>query len=431
MHPHASALREILRKLDGGAPLPATVREKAKLMLLDTVGCILSGRLSREVRSLESSLAQLESGPFRFPGGSPLSTQAAAAVGAMASTWDEGCEGLAYAHGRPALPVVACLLPLSLTKQASVEQTLRSLVTGYEVGARAGGWLRIKPGMHVDGNWPCLGVAAAVASLLKQDAWTAINIAACQLPASLYLPIKTGDNARNTYIAHSAWLGMLAAFSAEAGVTAPADALAHYAAGFAVPDKNVPPAEHWFLLDAYFKLHACVRHAHYAIEAARQIRTQLNGDTQRISSIRLVTYPEAITYAGNRAPRTPIQGQFSVSLGVAAGLRFGGMEADIYRAPKFEDAELRRLEALVELQGDPAMTRRQAFLTLVSNGKAFEASCDRVSGDPGMPIEPAAIVAKFLRYSSGAVPPDKAAAFAAALMDESPGDFAALWALLH
>ena len=55
-------------------------------------------------------------------------------------------------------------------------------------------------------------------------------------------------------------------------------------------------------------------------------------------------------------------------------------------------------------------------------------SCRPTGDDAGMPIEPAAIVAKFLRYSSGAVPPDKAAAFAAALMDESP---ASLWALLH
>ena len=433
MQSHATALREMLAKLHAGAPLPAAVREKAKLMLLDTVGCILSGRLSPEVRTLEAALAELEAGAFRFPGGAALSTQAAAAVGATASTWDEGCEGLAYAHGRPALPVVAALVPLAVSKGASLEETLRSLVAGYEVGARAGGWLRIRPGMHVDGNWPGLGVAAAVAHLMKmqlEGAWTAVNIAACQLPASLYLPIKTGDNARNTYIAHSAWLGLLAAFSAQAGVTAPPEALEHYAKGFAVPDEKVPPSEHWFLLDAYFKLHACVRHAHYAIDAARQIRDALGGDTTSIESIQVRIYPEALTYAGNRAPRTPIQGQFSVSLGVAAGLRFGGMAADIYRTPKFEDAELRRLEALVALEADPALTGRQAALCVSTRKGMFEAACDRVPGDAGMPIEPATIVAKFLRYSDGAVPADKAAAFASALMDESGGDFASLWARL-
>ena len=399
-------------------------------MLLDTIGCILAGRLAAELIALETAFARIEAGPFRFPNGSLLSTQAATAVAAIASTWDEGCEGLAYAHGRPALPVIGALLPLAVLRNATWDEALKSLVAGYEVGARAGGWLRIRPGMHVDGNWPGLGVAAAVSSLLRCDAMTAINIAACQLPASLYLPIKTGDNARNTYIAHSAWLGVLAAFSAEAGITAPQDALAHYAEGFAVAAKEVPAPEHSFLLDAYFKLHASVRHAHYGIEAARQIRDALHGDTAGITAIRVQTYPEAVTYAGNRAPRVPIQAQFSVSLGVAAGLRFGGMEADLYRAPKFQDAELRRLEALVDLQADAAMAGRQAVVTVEAADKTLEARCDRVPGDAGMPVTREAIIEKFLRYSSGAVPADKAAAFAAALMEETDGRFSALWARL-
>jgi 2-methylcitrate dehydratase PrpD len=406
------------------------VRAKAKLMLLDTVGCILSGRLSAEVGSLENALGKLEGGPFRFPGGAALSTQAAAAVGAMAATWDEGCEGLAYAHGRPALPVVSLLLPLAFTNNTPLEKTLRALVAGYEVGARAGGWLRIRPGMHVDGNWPALGAAAAAATLLGlsiEQTFTAVNIAACQLPASLYLPITTGDNARNTYIAHTAWLGALAAFSAQAGITAPQGALDAYAEGFAVAAQDVPSADHSFLLDAYFKLHACVRHAHYAIEAARQISGSLNNDTGGIESIEIKTYPEAVTYAGNRAPRTPIQGQFSVSLGAAAGLRFGGMEADIYREPKFSDPELRRLEHLVVLKADPALSGRAAVVSVSANGKTYEARCERVPGDAGMPISRDQIVAKFLRYSAGAVSADKASAFASALMDESPGDFRALW----
>src|SRR2546423_1590435 len=170
-------------------------------MLLDTIGCIMAGRVAPELVALEAAFARIESGGFRFPGGAPLSTQVATAVGAIASTWDEGCEGLAYAHGRPALPVVGALLPLALMHNAHLDELLKSLAAGYEVGARAGGWLRIKPGMHVDGNWPGVGVAAAVSRLfgLSADATlTAMNIAACQLPASLYLPIKTGDNARNT-----------------------------------------------------------------------------------------------------------------------------------------------------------------------------------------------------------------------------------------
>ena len=100
----------------------------------------------------------------------------------MAATWDEACEGHAYAHGRPGVPAVAALLPLAVAGDRGLDATADALALAYEVGARAGGWLRIKPGMHVDGNWPALGVAAGVARLLGQDAdgiGCAIDIAAC------------------------------------------------------------------------------------------------------------------------------------------------------------------------------------------------------------------------------------------------------------
>ncbi|HKQ27056.1 MAG TPA: MmgE/PrpD family protein, partial [Burkholderiales bacterium] len=246
MDAHLAGLQAVVERSCGTPPLPDPVREKAKLMLLDTIGCILAGRLAPELVALEAAFASIETGMFRFPGGAPLTTQAATALGAIAATWDEGCEGLAYAHGRPALPVVGALLPLALARQARLDEVLTSLVAGYEVGARAGGWLRIRPGMHVDGNWPALGVAAAVSRLLGLSAEVtviAMNIAACQLPASLYLPITTGDNARNTYIAHSAWLGLIAAFSAQAGITAPQQALLEYADRFAAADPKVPQAD--------------------------------------------------------------------------------------------------------------------------------------------------------------------------------------------
>jgi hypothetical protein len=47
-----------------------------------------------------------------------------------------------------------------------------------------------------------------------------------------------------------------------------------------------------------------------------------------------------------------------------------------------------------------------------------------------MPISRDQIVAKFLRYSKGAVAEDKAAAFAASLMDEKETRFSAVWAHL-
>lgn len=436
---HAERLTEVVRRYcdvgKSSEALPHEVDAKARLMLLDTVGCMLAARSAPEVAAFEAGFSRLDAGSFCFPGGPGLTTLGAAAVGAMAATWDEACEGLALAHGRPGVPVVAALLPQALARDVTVGELIGALVAGYEVGARAGAWLRIPPGMHVDANWPSLGVAAGVARLLALPAglaMAAINTAACQLPASLYLPVAAGANARNTYLAHSAWLGILATLSAAGGVTAPQDALTHYALNYsAAGDEPLIDPARLLLLEAYFKPHAAVRHAHYGAEAARLLRGGLGGRTENIDAITLSVYAEAQTYCGNRDAQTPIQAQFSLSFGVAAGLRHGGIDAGIYREDQFHDAELRRLERLVRVKIDPALGesgRRGARLDIVTAGEARSARVTTIKGDPAMPMSTAEVAEKFLRYAATSVPAGRARDFAAQLVDcDSTTPFRDIW----
>ena len=445
-------------------PASEAAANAARLILLDTIGCMLAGREAPEVMAFEENFSALESGPFTFPGGRRLSLNAAAQTGAMAATWDEACEGHAYAHGRPGVPAVAALLPLAVASERGLDATVDALALAYEVGARAGGWLRIKPGMHVDGVWPALGVAAGVARLIGLNSHgiaRAIDIAACQLPASIYLPVTQGKTARNTYLAHSASLGMQAAFSAQAAITAPDDALAYYAANFsaAVPDALPAPREE-LILDAYIKPHAAVRHVHYGAEMARSAREELGSgasaglgasagsakdasagspapaiiSTAGITRITLATYREATVYCGNRAPQTPIQAQFSLSFGIAAMLRFGVLDSSVYRREKFEDPELRRLEALVEISIDRALEdqgRRGGSLMISDGYKDIERDVRAIPGDATMPLSAEEVAAKFMRYSKARVPHEKSFVFANALLaSEVDVKMRALWDLL-
>jgi 2-methylcitrate dehydratase PrpD len=428
---HAAGLHAQLKRASSAQTWPEEVSRKARLMLLDTVACMLAARTAPEVIGLEASLAALEPGSFCFPGGKPLSLLGAAAVGAMSATWDEACEGLAMAHGRPGVPVVAALLPHAVIHNASLGALLHAIVAGYEVGARAGAWLRIRPKMHVDGNWPGLGVAAAMADLLDLPSGkrkTALDIAACQLPTSLYLPVARGANARNTYLPHSAWLGVLAAASAACGVAAPDDALTHYAEHFSAGSAEAAVANDRFLiLDAYFKPHAAVRHVHYGAEAARLLRDRLQGRTASITSIRLQIYREAITYCGNRAPQQPIQAQFSLSFGFAAALVHGGIEASVYRGGAFNDPELRRLESLATIEPDEELTsagKRGATLVIEAGGERLEQRVDAIQGDPEMPMTADQVRAKFVRYVGSS-------RFADRLLQSAPETpFREIWASL-
>jgi 2-methylcitrate dehydratase PrpD len=464
--PHTAQLNSIVNLIDHHSTLgvlPSSTGQAAVRMLIDTLSCVFEGRNAPEVKSLELSLGHEHAGIFRFPGGPRLSSWSCATVAAMASTWSEACEGLPYAHGRPGLSIVGALLPLAVERNATLGEVLRALSLGYEVGARCGGWLRIRPGMHVDGNWPGLGVAVAVSHLLKlstAQTITALNIAACQLPASLYLPIKTGHNARNTYLSHSALLGLMSAYSAQAGITAPREALLEYAQHHAVNDGlPVPGESHAFIEDAYFKPFASARHVHYGVEAALKVRlamVALSGASDSVSnsasncaasaaeidvwmdaieSIVLKVYPEAATYAGNRDPQATITGQFSLSLGVASALRFGHMDPKIYDPALFFDPALRRLERMVDIEVDPEIARtgqRQAVLCVKTKNATFQEKIEHLMGDPMLPMSEAEVLDKFTKYSSGSVTNGGAARFIQALMHGSAElNFADAWRMLY
>ena len=393
---------------------PSAVDTKAREVMLDTFGCVLAARRHPEVAAFEKALQATD----------PGSVSSAAAIFAAAACWDEACEGLARAHGRPGLTVLGACHALARTRPCSLDEVLAAYVTGYEIGGRLGESMRVGPGMHVDGAWPCFGVAAAVVRLLggnAAQALAAIRIAACQMPYSLYLPVAAGANARNVYLSHASQLGMLAASAALGGIAAPAGALEELrsrALAGAPPAPTLAPPGDWLILDAYLKPYAAARHVHYGAAAAMALRPGLAGGLNRVSRVRLSTYAEALAYCGIRAPHSAIQAQFSLSYGVACALATGELVPDSYALQILGNPEIKALEGKTELEENASLTRagrRGATLVVELDGQKFEHTVERVTGDPAMPMTRAELLAKFARYSGLA--PDKGKEFL-----EAPGD---------
>jgi 2-methylcitrate dehydratase PrpD len=391
--PLAEALEWLFR-----ARAPAAVETKAREVMLDTFGCVFAARRHPEVTALGKALDSAD----------PGSASSAAACFAAAACWDEACEGLARAHGRPGLAVLAACGALARIHPYSFEEVLRAYLTGYEVGGRMGESLRIAPGMHVDGAWPAFGVAAAVVKLRggsAAQALAAVRIAACQMPCALYLPVARGTNARNTYLAHSAQLGMLAASAALGGITAPAGALEELrtrALAGAPPGSPVAPPGEWLIAEAYLKPYAAVRHVHYGAAAAQALREDIGDRLKEIRAIELSTYSEALAYCGNRAPKSAIQAQFSLSYGVACMLATGELAPGSYTAETLAREDIRILEALVEISEREDLTitgQRGATLSVELRGEVRTLAVESVAGDPDQPMTREAILVKFARYS--------------------------------
>jgi 2-methylcitrate dehydratase PrpD len=373
--------------------LPQSVIAKVQGLWLDTSSCAFAGLRSSEMQHWLMAAQQTDSGLIPMPGSAArLSASAASTAFAMGACWDEACEGLALAHGRPGVPVIAALWSQLATIEPSWQTLWQASAVGYEVAARLGARLRIRPGMHVDGVWGAFGAAVALV-WLRGGTWTqamaAIETCAVQLPFSLYLPIQQGANVRNLYLGHSAWLGCQAAQAVFAGFSTPQNALDVFAtlALTDTPQGTWPPKGKWLIEQSYWKPFAAVRHVHYGTQAALGLITTLQASqVHSISAIKLRVYPEAIQYCGNRNPQSVIEAQFSLSFGVASGLVYGDLSPTEFRAPRFRDSRLRRLESLVELIPDPVTFpegQRGAQLSIKIDGEWLHYRQGPMTGDMG------------------------------------------------
>lgn len=423
--PLADQLRPLLARL-WDAPPAGEIAQRARLLLLDTLGCAIAGAGAAEVASLARAMMAGRVGTLRLPGfADALDVPAAASLLATAACWDEACEGLARAHGRPGLHTVPAVVALGLARGATLGQALAALVAGYEVAGRLGEVLRIAPGMHVDGTFGVHGAAVAAARLLglgAEAALDAVRTAACTASASLYLPIRRGSVTRNLYAGQAAERGIAAAQAVAAGIAPPEDALeesARVALGLDPAAMRLAPPEVPLIAEGYLKPYAAVRHAHYPAAAAIAWRQRPGADPARIAAVRVETYSEAVTYAGNRAPAAPITAQFSLSWATAHALLRGDLGPGSSRPEALADPAIRALERRVDVAPDPvrdASGRRGATLVLrLDDGREERIAADSVPGDPGRPMTEAEARAKFLAYAAPAIGAAEAARLAEAM----------------
>jgi 2-methylcitrate dehydratase PrpD len=152
----------------------------------------------------------------------------------------------------------------------------------------------------------------------------------------------------------------------------------------------------WTILNGYLKPFAGVRHTHYTVDACLRLRQAPEFSLDKITAVTVQTYPEAVQYCGNRAPRTAIQAQFSLSYAAAAALVLGDLGPDAYA--NVDDSTVTRLERCVVITPEPSRRQRNATVTIEMSDKTLSDDAESVVGDPANPMSKDQAVAKFRRY---------------------------------
>lgn len=394
-------LAALERRFDACDSRAEELQRRLRLVLVDTMAVAVAGLAQPSLRDLQQLEHRLAAGGVvRLPGmEASLTAEAAARVLATAACWDELVEGYAPAHGRPALHVVPVSVALGEALDRSLGEVLRSLLLGYELGARFGEAYRVPAAEHVDGTWGTVAATVAAASLLHLSARQrigALSAALTQMSRSLYRSVGEGAMSRLLHPGLAASRGINLALAAAAGFAGP-EGLEQDPVLLALwrrpPDLALRPGN--AVEGGYVKLLPGARHLHYAAAAAlrwreRQpvvLRRGVAAFREEPDSIHLRTYPEACAYCDQPRPHNRIQAQFSLQFAVAASLLWGELRPASFQEERLSDPQLRNLLERISLEAvDDHPGRWAEVVVRQRDGSEDSALVLGLPGDPTLPI---------------------------------------------
>jgi 2-methylcitrate dehydratase PrpD len=404
--------------------LPAPTVAAAKLVLLDTLGAIVAG--SAEPENVE--LARLAATRTARGTATLIGQRAkadpfwAALTNAAAGVALEVDEGNRLGGGHPAIHVVPGALAVAEERRFGGRRLLEGLVAGYEVGSRIGGATTVRANVHSHGTWGTISTAVAVARLGEAPAERVraiINLAASMSPANTWTPALEGATIRNLYPGRSAFQGMLAVDLQRCGFTglddAPADVYGTLladafdepaaVAGLDALPRAGAERERYRIEQNYFKLHACCRFNHFALDAVMELRRVHRLEASAVGKVEIVTIPFAVRMS-EPAPATSLAARFSIPWAVAASIVLGRTDPSAFDETALSDSRVRDLARRVVVATDPAMSTRRAdaptarVRIVLRDGRTLEESTTVVRGDALSPVPPEEITAKFLALTS-------------------------------
>lgn len=382
----------------------------AKLAILDSIACMAWG--STQINNFDR-IAAAHPGTSLVVGKSELLGPAMAiwcnGRSIVASEMDEGNRS---AKGHPAAHMLPALLVAAQKHQLTGKQFITAFVAAYEIAARWGAAVKLRPTIHPHGNWGTAGAAAATAKARGLSAEE--TAAAIQLANSMPMPTSwesalQGANVRDAYVGMSNMIGALAPDMQMTGISSVPEVINQmYGESIASAlDKSALTAglgETYLVEQNYFKPYACCRFCHGAIDAILQF-TQCGLEPGNISAILVETYPAAAQLTQKR-PASVLAARFSIPYALAIVLHRGNAEISSFSEEALENREIQQYAQLVEVREGkdqtamlPNIRATRVSITL-KNGQTFTQDILSPTGEHDNPLSHQALMDKFHSLSS-------------------------------
>ncbi len=427
-NPHTRGIAEFVAGLRYDR-IPAEVRERLKLLALDSLGCALYGANLPWSRILIECLARLDrsDGCGAWGTARRFSAPHAALInGTLIQSFE-----LDDVHRYGVLHVGAVTLPpliaiCELRPGMTGKDFLTAAVAGYEIGPRVGmcmGPEHIGQGWHSGATVGVFSAAAGAAAGLRLSAEGtvhALGIAGTQ--AAGLMAAQYGAMVKRMHAGRSAQSGLYAALLAEAGFTGIPNVFESEYGGFCTTFSRSRDrfdltqlvdglGERFETMRIALKFYSCVGSNHTTLDALRALRARHPFTTEAID--RITVYGSRVTVDHVGWPYQP-QGltaaQLNLPYCVATLLLEGEVFVDQFREELVADPLRIALSRKVEVIEDPAITAKGAqarhavrVQVLLRDGTCLEQKMESARGDEQNFASPDEVIRKFLHLAGPTV----------------------------
>jgi len=355
--------------------IPGEVRDRIKLLILDSLGCALFGSELEWSRILMRTLTAVDSsrGCGVWGTGVRLSPPHAALVN---GTLVQGFE-LDDVHRQGVLHVGAVTLPplfavAEMKPGMSGREFLRAAVAGYEVGPRVGmcmGQEHIVQGWHSGATVGVFSAAAGAAAGLRLPAEQvvhALGIAGTQ--SAGLMAAQFGAMVKRMHAGRSAQSGLYAALLAENGFTGITNVFESEYGGFCttfsrstdrfnLSELTSGLGERFETLRIALKFYSCVGTNHTSLDAIRNMQARTPFGANDIERIIVHGSKATVEHTGwAYKPEGMTSAQLNLSYCVATLLLEGDVFVDQFTDDMVADPERMALASKVEVREDPKIT---------------------------------------------------------------------------
>lgn len=428
-NPYTRGIAEFVSGLRYEA-IPEQVRHRAKLLMLDSLGCALYGADLQWCRILQDTLERVDATRECAVWGTNRKLSAPHAALAN-GTAVQGFE-LDDVHRAGVLHVGAVVLPALIpvveTRGGMTgREFLTAAIAGYEIGPRVGlcmGPQHIASGWHSGATLGVFSAAAGAARGLRLDAGKtvhALGIAGTQ--AAGLMAAQFGAMVKRMHAGRSSQSGLYGALLADSGFTGIVNVLESEYGGFCttlsqstdkfnLEELTAGFGETWQTMGIALKFYACVGTNHTTLDAIRDMQVERRFGAADLK--RVVVHGSLVTvnHVGWKyVPQGLTSAQLNMPYCVATWLLEGDCFVDQFTEDKVADPARMALSEKVEVVHDPEITAKGAkYRHMVrvevhlNDGTVMKRTVEAARGSEQKFASDAEIIEKFEKLAVKALP---------------------------